>query len=312
MTLPTIGFIGLGRMGRGMALSLVKAVDKLYVFDAQPQAMEPLIAAGADPCESPAEVATKSRLIILCLPAAPEVRDVLFGKAGIRDARQEGRTIVDTTTQDRDDALEIAREAGQAEIAYWDCPISGMPYRATDGTLTVMFGGTEEVFSDIEPYLLKIGEFVVHCGPLGTGQAMKALNNIIYNINIAGLCEILPLAVSLGLDAEQVARVVTSASSRSFASEYFVPRMLARQFEGDFSMEAAYKDIVNVQRMAIEKRASMPLANAMISTYQSALALGYGDQPKSAMLKVYEQALGVEFCKPKNGHVSVPSATADE
>lgn len=88
-----------------------------------------------------------------------------------------------------------------------------MPFRASDGSLTVMFGGDGEAFARIEPYLHEIGEFVIHCGPLGAGQAMKALNNIIYNINIAGLCEILPLAVSMGLDPEQVARVVTSASS---------------------------------------------------------------------------------------------------
>ncbi len=120
MTLPSIGFIGLGRMGRGMALNLTRAADKIYVFDAAGEAMNPLAAAGAVACGSAAELAGKAGLIFLCLPNAPEVRDVLFGDAGIAAGRQEGQTIVDTTTLDRLDALEIAHEAGQVNIAYWE------------------------------------------------------------------------------------------------------------------------------------------------------------------------------------------------
>ena len=174
-----------------------------------------------------------------------------------------------------------------------------MPFRADDGTLTVMFGGTADAFATLKPHLEAIGEFIVHAGPLGSGQAMKAINNIIYNVNIVALCEVLPLAVAAGLDPDEVARVVTSASARSFASEYFVPRMMERRFDTDFEMKDAYKDIVNVQRMAVETKAMTPVVNAMIASYQAAIAEGFGDEPKSAMLKVYERALGVQFTKPK-------------
>jgi 3-hydroxyisobutyrate dehydrogenase-like beta-hydroxyacid dehydrogenase len=295
MRSKAVGFIGLGRMGSGMALNLLKSLDDLYVFDPLPDAMAPLTKAGALACDSAADIATKCDLIFLCLPFAPQVRAVIFGPEGIASASQDSPTIVDTTTLDREDALLIAEDAAQAGIEYWDCPISGMPFRAHDGTLTVMFGGTRAAFDKIKPYLESFGEFVVHCGDIGSGQAMKAINNVIYNINIAALCEMLPLSVAVGLDPEAVARVVTSASSRSFASDYFVPRMMERRFDTDFAMGDAYKDIVNVQRMGVETRALLPVVNAMIASYQATMAAGHAAEPKSAILKMYEKVLDVEF-----------------
>jgi len=302
MTSKNLGFIGLGRMGSGMARNLIKSRDILYVFDPLPEAVAPLTEAGAIACASPAEIAKRCDVVLLCLPAAPQVRSVIFGPDGLvkSDAGRRVMTIVDTTTLDRTDAIAIAAEASEHGIAYWDCPVSGMPFRAVEGTLTVMFGGTEEAFAEAKPLLEPFASETIHSGPLGCGQAMKAINNIIYNINIAGLCEVLPLAVAVGLDPEQVGRLVTSASSRSFASDYFVPRMLERRFDTDFAMNDAYKDIVNIQNMGIETRASLPVVNAMISTYQAAISAGYGDEPKSAMLKVYEKALGVTFAKTEN------------
>jgi len=291
----TVGYIGLGRMGGGMAANLLKSIGTLYVHDPVPAAAEPLVKAGAIACDSPADLAAKCDVIFVCVPFSPEVRTVVFGDNGIASAGRKNQMIIDTTTLDRTDALAFAEEAGALGINYWDCPISGMPFRAQDGTLTVMFGGTKEAFDEAKPYLESFGEFVIHCGPLGTGQAMKALNNVIYNVNIVALCEILPLAVSVGLDPDEVARVVTSASARSFASEYFVPRMMDRKFDSDFAMQDAYKDIVNVQKMAVEKKAMLPVVNAMVASYQSAMSAGYGGEPKSSILKIYEQALGVEF-----------------
>ena len=169
----TIGFIGLGRMGGGMAKNLLAANGSLCVFDPASHAMAPLQEAGATACESPADVASKCDLVFLCLPFAPEVRAVMFGNDGVASVTRAGLTVVDTTTLDRTDALAIAEEANAAGMSYWDCPISGMPFRAENGTLTVMFGGTKAAFEDAKPHLDSFGEFIIHCGPLGCGQAMK-------------------------------------------------------------------------------------------------------------------------------------------
>ena len=298
MTAKTVGFIGLGKMGGAMAHNLLtKSQPSLHIYDAYPEAMQRLVDAGATACISPADMAGKCDVILMCLPFAPEVREAIFGANGIKSAARDGLTIVDTTTLDRTDALAIGAELDKAGIGYWDCPVSGAPHRAENGTLTVMFGGTADAFQAAKPYLDTFGEDVVHTGPLGCGQAMKAINNIVYNVNIAAICEALPLAMAVGLDPQVTAQVMTTASARSFASEYFVPRMIERKFDFDFTLSDAYKDIVNVQKMGIETRALLPVVNAMIASYQAAIADGHGDLPKSAMLKVYEKALGVEFKK---------------
>jgi 3-hydroxyisobutyrate dehydrogenase-like beta-hydroxyacid dehydrogenase len=191
-------------------------------------------------------------------------------------------------------ALQLAEKSGEAGLSYSDCPISGMPFRAEAGTLTMMFGGSDERFADTRPYLDVMGEFIVHCGEVGMGQLMKAVNNIIYNVNIAAICEVMPLAVKAGLGSDKLAEVLTTASSRSFASEYFVPRILVRKFDSDFSMQAAYKDIVNIQELAARLEASTPVVDAMVSTYRAAIEMGFGAEPKSAMIKVYEQKLSQE------------------
>ena len=130
---------------------------------------------------------------------------------------------------------------------------------------------------------------------------MKAFNNIVYNVKIAAICEVMPLAVKAGLEVGKIAEVLTTASSRSFASEYFVPRILERKFDSDFSMQAAYKDIVNIQEVAARFQASMPVVDAMVSTYRAAMEMGFSDEPKSAMVKVYEKYLGQEVCLLADG-----------
>ena len=291
MAVNRVGFLGLGRMGGGMARNLIKGGVDLVVYDLNPAAMEALAEAGADTASSPRDLAATVDLLFLCLPYSPEVRDALFGADGVAKGARTGLIVIDTTTLNHADALSIGAEAAACGLSYSDCPISGMPIRADDGTLTIMFGGATESFEVARPFLDLIGSYVIHCGPLGNGQMMKAINNVIYDINIVALCEVLPLAVKAGLDVEQVAEVVTSGSSRSFASDYFVPRILEGKFDSDFSMGGAYKDIVNVQEIATRLHAAIPVVNAMTAIYQQAMSMGYAGEPKSAMIKVYEQIL---------------------
>ena len=290
-----IGFIGLGQMGLGMANNLGRISSPFYAYDAMPAATDRLQGDDIIVAGSIASLAENCHLIFLCLPSAKEVNEVIFGAGGIAESALADLAIIDTSTIDRIEAIAIHDKLASRGITYADCPISGLPFRATDGTLTLMFGGSKPLFDRVKPQLDAMGEFIVYCGDSGAGQMMKAVNNIIYDINIVALCEVLPLAVAGGLSTEALTKVVTTASSRSFAGDHFVPRMLARQFNGDFPMEDAYKDIVNIQRIAIETRAMTPLVNAMTSSYQNAIAAGFGREPKSAIIKVYEKALGTEF-----------------
>ena len=286
-----VGFIGLGRMGSGMARNLLKAGVPLVVWDVLPEAGRFLTEDGASVAADPAALAGSAELVFLCVPSDKEAEEVLFGARGVV-AGGKTPAVVDTTTMNHRAARRLAERARGAGLSYADCPVSGMPQRAESGTLTMMFGGSAELFAQSKPYLDVMGEFVVHCGDVGMGQLMKAVNNIVYDVNIAAFCEVLPFAVKAGLQPAQVAEVLTTGNSRSFASEHFVPRIMQRRFEGDFSLRAAYKDIVNIQEAAAQLDASLPLVEAMVKAYRAAIEMGFGDEPKSAMVKVYEERMG--------------------
>lgn len=289
----TVGFIGLGRMGSGMAGNLLRAGVPLVVWDVLPGAVQTVAEQGAAPAADPASVAERAGLIFLCVPTDRESGEVLFGARGVAGS---GKTpaVVDTTTMNHRAARRLGERGGEAGLAYADCPVSGMPLRAEQGTLTMMFGGSDELFGRSKLYLDILGEHIVHCGGVGMGQLMKAVNNIVYDVNIAAFCEILPFAVKAGLHPDQLAEVLTTGNARSFASEHFVPRILERRFDGDFSLRDAYKDVVNIQEAAARLDASLPLVEAMVSTYRAAIERGFGDEPKSAMIKVSEERLGRE------------------
>ena len=294
-----VGFIGLGRMGVGMARNLSKSGVPLWVHDVNPTAAEALGETNISAVTPPTELAERAQLVFVCVPSETESDSVLFGEHGIT-TNIDGLTIVDLTTMNRGAAITLSQRAQDAGCTYFDCPISGKPFRADAGTLTIMFGGTDEGFAYAKPYLDVMGECVVHCGEVGSGQLMKALNNIVYDVNIAAICEIMPLAVKAGLEPTTLARVLTTASGRSFASEYFAQRILDREFEGDFTLRGAYKDIVNFKAVAAQLGASLPVVNAMIATYEATINEGYGDQPKSAMIKRYEAQLKQEVRRHEN------------
>jgi len=297
LSVSSVGFVGLGRMGFGMASNLSKAGVPLTVCDLSPEPLNALAAQGVSIAADPAEVAASVDLLFICVPSDAESEAVLFGHRGATTGKT-ALPVIDTTTMNHGAALRLWKRAQEEGFLYSDCPISGMPFRAADGTLTMMFGGSQETFADARPYLDTMGEFIVHCGDVGMGQLMKAVNNIIYDVNIAAICEVMPLAVKAGLRPETLAEVLTTASSRSFASEYFVPRILEGRFDGDFSLRSAFKDIVNVQEVAARLEASLPVVDAMVSTYQAAIDQGFGEESKSAMVKVYEDSLGQKVRRP--------------
>ncbi len=296
-----VGFIGLGRMGFAMASNLAAANVPLTVFDVQPEPVARLTEAGVLRAESPKALAEQVEMLFLCVPSEKEAEAVLFGDNGVASGDTGSLAVVDTTTMNRGSAVRLAERCEAAGFRYSDCPISGKPHRAEEGSLTIMFGGADDAFVEARPYLDIMGEFIVHCGAIGSGQLMKAVNNIIYDVNIAALCEVLPLALKAGLAPKTVADVVTSGSARSFASDFFVPRILRREFHGDFSLQAAHKDIVNIQDVTKELGAELPLVETMIGIYERAIAEGYGDEPKSAMVKLYEQQLEQEVRLPDPG-----------
>jgi len=290
-----IGFIGLGEMGGRMARVLSSSVERLLVYDIQPIAAQQLESHGASVATDLSALAEQCETIFLCLPDETAVDVVLYGEKGLAKSNT-GRikTIIDCSTLDVDTVRTLATNLkSQQNIEYCDCPVSGLPARAESGELTIMFGGQRTCFNQAMPLLSIMGKQVVYCGNAGSGQMMKAVNNIVYNININAICEMMPLATRGGLDLQALETVLINGSSRSFASEHFIPRILDRQFENDFSMDSAHKDLLNINKLKNQFDAETPLFDAMQNRYEKTQNAGYGDEPKSALIKLYEQTLNV-------------------
>jgi 3-hydroxyisobutyrate dehydrogenase-like beta-hydroxyacid dehydrogenase len=290
-----LGFMGLGQMGRPIALNLLKGGADLVVLARREEHVAEFRGRGARASKEPGDLAG-SDLLFLCLPDGSVVRDVLFGAAGsLADKLRRGSIVVDLSTTTYGDAVEIGKRLDERGIAFLDAPISGMEARAIEGTLTVMCGGERAVFDRVRPHLDRIGSKILFLGPSGSGQLTKLINQLLFDINAAALAEVLPMAARMGLDPDLVAEVVNSGTGRSYASEFFIPRILRGHFADGYPMAKAYKDLVSGAELGAEHCIPMPVLAAATATYQAALLRGHGDKDKGGMVRVFEELLGTAF-----------------
>jgi 3-hydroxyisobutyrate dehydrogenase-like beta-hydroxyacid dehydrogenase len=289
-----IGFIGLGQMGKPMAINLLKSGAEVRVYSASGRQYAELESAGAHPV-SDTRLMADVDVLFLCLPHGEAVREVLSGASGLAASMRPGQVVVDTSTITYNTTIEISEALEASGIAFVDAPISGMEARAIDGTLTVMCGGNRATFERIEPLLRHVGNQILYMGPSGSGQLTKLINQLLFDINGAALAEILPMAARMGLDPDLVGTVVNSGTGRSYASEFFIPRILKDSFSSGYPMKHAYKDLVSAAELGARLCIPMPVLAAATATYQAALLQGHGDRDKGAMLLVFEELLGVRF-----------------
>lgn len=289
-----IGFVGLGQMGRPIAHNLMKSGARLNVCARVEADLTDFAAKGARGTTDVAALAD-SDVVFLCLPNAEIVRDVLLGKAGLALRLKPGSLVVDLSTIAHAATIDIAAALDARGLAFIDAPISGMEQRAIDGTLTVMCGGSQADFDTVRPLLDLIGNKILYMGPAGSGQLTKLINQLLFDINAAALAEILPMAAEMGLDPDRIGDVVNSGTGRSYASEFFVPRILQGHFSDGYPMSHAYKDLVSGAELGARLCIPMPVLAAATATYQAALRQGHGDKDKGGMIRVFEDLLDVRF-----------------
>lgn len=289
-----VGFIGLGQMGKPMALNLIHPDTDLKVKSKVESPYTEMRTAGATTANTLADLAD-AKIVFLSLPDTSAVLDVLFGEAGLASALHPGAMIVDTSTIEHGATMDIHQRLGSAGIGFLDAPVSGMQARAEDGTLTVMCGGAPEVFDTVKPWLERIGSNILYMGGPGSGQLTKLVNQLLFDINCAALAEILPMSKKMGLDPEKIASVINSGTGRSYASEFFLPRILKRHFGDGYPLKAAYKDLVSAALLGARHGVPMPVLAAATATYQMSLLAGHGESDKGAMTRLFEDMLGVQF-----------------
>ncbi|MDP2838826.1 MAG: NAD(P)-binding domain-containing protein [Syntrophales bacterium] len=291
------GFIGLGTMGKWMALNMLKAGFPVRVYDINPGAIPFLTGQGAAAADSPADVAGQVDWLFLSLPDTEVVEKAIFGENGVAQGARPGLVVVDLSTIGYIPTLEINRRLLEKGILFADAPVSGMEARAKEAQLTVMFGGDESLFQTVRPALEAIGNQIVYMGGIGSGQLTKLINQLLFNISCAGLAEVLPMAVKLGLDPEKVAQVVTTGTGRSFAADFFIPLTLENRFDEGYPVKSAYKDLISAAEISAHKGIPLPVVNATAVTFQMAIAEGFGDLSKGGLIRLFEKLLKTEFRK---------------
>ena len=286
-------FLGLGTMGTGMAQNLVRSGQPCLICSEKEEKLLPFQKLGARTSTRRADAA-ECGCIFLCLPDGAVVREVLLGPDGLLPHLKPGQVVVDCSTIGYLEARELAGVLAEKGVDLVDAPVSGHRERAMDGTLTIMCGGRRAAFDRVKPLLDCMGTTVLYMGPAGSGQLTKMINNCCLNICAASFCELMPLGVKLGLDPEQLGQVLMTASGSSYASKTLIPEILRGNFDHGFTMDRAYKDMEGMAGVCARYQVPLPTLSGAMQTYQLALRHGEGERYKGAMIRVYEDMLGVE------------------
>lgn len=294
---PEIGFVGLGTMGKWMAINLIQGGFPLKFFARRKKVIEEVSAQGGRAVPSRRDLARQALWIIFCLPNTDTVEEILFGQEGIAEALSPGQVIIDCSTIHPLGTRKIAQALKSRGVSFLDAPVSGMEARAKAATLTIMVGGEEEIFNQVRPALDAMGNKILYVGPSGNGQLMKLTNQLLFDIHCAALAEVLPMAVKMGLDPEQAVAVTRAGTGQCFALDNFGPLILEGNFGPGYPLEDAYKDMVHAGEISSAHRIPLPITAATMATYQMALDQGLGKENKGAMIKVWEKVLGVQVRK---------------
>ncbi len=289
-----IGFIGLGIMGKPMALNLIKAGFSLCVYDIVPSAVKILEDAGAEAAASPREVAENCELILTMLPNSPHVKEVLLGEAGVLEGIRPGTLIVDMSSIDPTASVEMEKEVAKRGGEMLDAPVSGGEPKAIDATLSFMCGGKPEAFERAKPILEKMGASVVLVGGIGSGNMAKLANQIMVACNIAAVSEALVLATKAGVDPESVYHAVRGGLAGSTVLDAKAPMMLSRNFAPGFRIELHIKDLTNAMNAAQAVAMELPVTTLVLGMMKRLQKEGKEKLDHSALVQYYEEIGNVE------------------
>ena len=248
-----VGFIGLGRMGRPMARRLLAANVSVVLFDARPEAVEQLIAeAGGERARSLAELAARSDVVITMLPDGGAVRAVVAEAADrLLGSLGAGAVLVDMSSSAPTGTQELGRMLAEHAIAMLDAPVSGGVARAESGDLSIMVGGEPAVIDRCRPLLALLGRQVFETGPLGSGHALKALNNLVSAAGLIAATEALLIGRRFGLDPERMIDVFNASSGRNNSTEHkFKQFVFSRSFDSGFALDLMVKDLATALDLA--------------------------------------------------------------
>ena len=290
-----IGFIGLGNMGRGMALNLVKAKHDVNIYDLNKDVIGELNKRGCIGCSDIISTVKDRDVVITMLPEGSHVRDVYLGSSSIIENSNENTLLIDCSTIDIASIKAIGIKANKNNMHIIDAPVSGGVVGADNGTLTFMVGGKEESFNLALPILKDMGKKVVHAGDLGSGQAAKICNNMILGITMIALSESFTMAKKLGLDQNKFFEISSKATGMSWAMLNHLPvaniietAAANNNFKPGFAASMMVKDLSLAQSAAASVNLNTPLGSLALDMYKDFIKKGNGDLDYTAIIKLIE------------------------
>lgn len=280
-----VGFIGLGVMGRPMALHLQAAGHELHVWARRPQSVEGL---GAIVHATPAVLGAACEVVFTVITSSADVEGVALGKHGLIEGMATGSVLVDCSTIAPDVARYIAARLGEQGIHMLDAPVSGGAQGAIEATLAIMAGGEVAVLERVRPLLEKLGQRIVHVGPNGAGQVAKACNQMIMVAAIQAVAEALRLAAAAGVDCAKVRQALSGGSAASRVLEVMGRRMVERDFSAGIEARLHHKDFGLVLEAAHKSGVPMPLTASVGQQLNALMAQGMGGDDTASLLRVLE------------------------
>jgi 2-hydroxy-3-oxopropionate reductase len=290
----TLGFIGLGIMGRPMAHNLLNAGYPLVVHSRSRPPVDELVAAGATAAWSPRQVAEQANVVITMLPDSPDVELVALGPDGLVEGAHSGLIWVDMSTIAPAVAIRVAEALAEKGVRCLDAPVSGGDVGAQHGTLSIMVGGDEATFEQVQPIFDVLGKSAVLCGPNGAGQTVKACNQVLVAVTIAGVSEALALGAKAGVDPAKIVQVLSGGLARCGVLENRGQRMVRGDFEPGFRVRLHYKDLNIIRQTSRDYGVPLPVTAVVHELFATAMSLDRGELDHSGLLTVVEELASVQ------------------
>lgn len=272
-------------MGGPMAVNLVKAGHEVTGWNRTRSKVDPLVAAGGTAADSIAEAVLDKDIVITMVPASPEVEEVCYGEDGVLAHARRGALLIDFSSITPSTSVELAKAAAERGIRTLDAPVSGGEAGAIEGALSIMVGGEQRVFEEAQPIFDAVGKTIVHVGPAGAGQTVKAANQLIVAVNIEAVSEALAFLEASGVDTEAGLRVLGGGLAGSAVLNRKGDGMRAREFKPGFKLDLHAKDMGIATDAAQEAGVTVPLGALAAQLVHSACATGDGQLDHSALLR---------------------------
>lgn len=284
-----VGFIGLGIMGKPMSTNLLKKGYELVVYDINDDSVDEVVKQGAERGLNGADVAARTDVVILMLPNSPHVDNALFGENGVYEGIKEGMTVIDMSSINPNESIRFANELKNKSVSFLDAPVSGGEPGAIAGTISVMVGGSKEVFDRYYDLMMAMSGSVTRCGEVGAGNTTKLANQMIVASNIAAVSEAFVFAKKSGVDPKLVFEAIKGGLAGSTVMNQKGPMMLEGNFEPGFRIALHIKDLKNAQETSEVNKCETPLLTETLNIMLSVSEDGFSLNDHSALVTYFEK-----------------------